>query len=250
MTKNIDKFQDDEYQFPIDGYEESLETPAEPEFAENHAEPLTAAEDSAPGRLAEIWEKHKRTIIIVGVVVVVAVTFATMRALHSPADTIAPPALAPVTAPAAPMMQPVIDPQVTDQLNGLRQESINNNVAVRQLQGQVVQLTNSLSQSRAAQQQLNQSLMVLVGQVQQLTAEVKTLAHPKPAAAPAAPKKLEPVITYQLRAVVPGRAWIVDSDGESHSVAVGDTVRQYGNVQSIDADTGVVITTSGKTIKF
>ena len=137
-------------------------------------------------------------------------------------------------------------------MTSLKQDAMNNGATVRQLQGQVQQLTNALNQSRAQQQQLNQSMMVLVSQVQQLTAQVKVLAQPKPVkvgkAVPKAPPV--PVITYQLRAVVPGRAWIVASDGQSQSVAVGDHVEQYGTVQSIDADAGVVITTSGKTIKF
>ena len=213
------------------------------------------AEDESPAPssgLAKIWEQHKRMIIIIGAVVVIGLTFGIMRTLKSHSEPA--PAIDQPAAPAvvqAPIAQPVTDPQITDQLTELKQESINNSVATRQLQSQVLQLTNSLNQTRTNQQQLNQSLMVLVGQVQQLTSELKTLSHPKPVKVEApAPKPVEKVITYQIRAVVPGRAWIVNSDGESQSVAIGDVVPQYGNVQSIDADTGVVITTSGKTIKF
>lgn len=246
------KRHDEEYQFPQDEFLDDLH--AEQPQEDVQEKPLIAEEEAPAAAglssgLAGIWAAHKRMIIIVGVVVVVAVTFGVMRSLQKPA-AVAPVAAAPVSAPA-PAVQTVVDPQIVDQLTSLKQDALNNGAVVRQLQGQVQQLTNSLNQSRAAQQQLNQSLMVLVGQMQQLTTEVKVLAHPKPTkVGPAAPKAAAPVITFQLRAVVPGRAWIVGSDGQSHSVTIGDQVPQYGAVQSIDADAGVVITTSGKTIKF
>jgi intracellular multiplication protein IcmG len=249
-TKN--KFQDEEYQFPQDEYVDEIH--AEPEAAPEEAEeqPLMAEASSAVrGGLANIWSSHKRIITIVGVLVVVSLTFTVMRSLHKSGELpAAPTQTAPVAA--APTVQTMVDPQVIDQLTSLKQDAATNSAVVRQLQGQVQDLNNSLNQTRASQQQLNQSLMILVGQVQQLTTEVKVLAQPKPVkVAVAAPKaKPVPVITFQIRAVVPGRAWIVGSDGQSQSVAVGDHVPQYGSVQSIDADAGVVLTTSGKTIKF
>jgi intracellular multiplication protein IcmG len=249
---NQNHFRDEEYQFPHDEFlDQGLEEPSitpqiEPEQAQVEEEPK-------PSVLAGIWEKHKRTILIVGAVVIIGIVFAIMRAAHKPAvDTM--PVKAPETpAPVVQAPQTIIDPQVVDQLTVLKQGSVTTTAAVQQLQGQVQQLNDSLSQSRAGQQQLAQSLMMLASQMQQLTAEVKILAQPKPEVkAPKAVVKADPapVITFQLRAVVPGRAWIVGSDGRSLSVAIGDQVPQYGSVQSIDADAGVVITTSGKNIKF
>ncbi len=248
------KFHDEEYQFPNDEYVDDLqlEMPAiEEEETPIAAEELVEQPQAASG-LRAIWDNHKRIIIITGAVAAIALVFGVMRMMHKPE---APAASAPsvvqaVTQPVT-AAQPVIDPQMADQLTGLKQDSINNTVMVRQLQRQVQQLDSSLSQSRLSQQQLNQSLMVLVSQMQKLTDEVKTLSQPKVKvhAAPAV-KPAEPVITFQLRAVVPGRAWIVASDGQSQSVAVGDHVPQYGTVQSINADEGIVITTSGKNIRF
>ena len=174
----------------------------------------------------------------------VMIAFAWMRAGHR---TPVKPVVA-IPTPA-PVVKPVVDPQLTQQLDNLKQESAGNSTAIRQLQGQVQQLTGALNDSRNAQQQLNQGISALVGQMQQLNTQVKVLATPPKPVKVSAPVPV-PVISFQLRAVVPGRAWIVGSDGQSQSVTVGDHVIQYGNVQSIDADAGVVITTSGKTIKF
>lgn len=238
------KFDDQEYQFPKEEY---LDADLHAETPPNREEPAVKPEEeqaARSGALAMAWENHKRIIIIAGVLVVVTTVFGVMRMMHHQ------PAPAPV-APPAPVVQNVVDPEIVSQLTDLKQNAINNNAAVRQLQTQVQQLTNALDQSRAAQQQLNQGLLILAGQMQQLTEQVKVLSKPKPVAAkPVVKAAPEVVITYQLRAIVPGRAWVVGSDGQSHSVTVGDTLPQYGSVQSINADEGIVITSSGKTIKF
>lgn len=249
MTSN-NQFQDEEYQFPHDEYVDNLHV--EQPLAEEEAEEklLLAEEPAAPSAIANIWEKHKRLLVIVGAVVAIAITFSIMRAMHKPVAEVPAMPSTPAAAPA-PVVQPMVDPQIIDQLTSLKQDAENSSGVARQLQGQVQQLTDNLLQTRADQQQLTESLMLLAGQVQQLTAEVKVFTQPKPVKViKVAPKATAPVITFQIRAIVPGRAWIVGSDGQSQSIAVGDNVPQYGTVQSIDADAGVVITTSGKTIKF
>ncbi|GEM_PF-2962306 len=245
-----DKFQGDEYQFPQDGFADDMliEASSPEEAVQGEQGFLVEEQSSSPSALANIWQSHKKVIIVAGVVVVVATVFGMMRMTHKPAEALPTPVTQAVET--APVAQPIMDPQVADQLTDLRQDSINNTVVIRQLQSQIAQLDNSLSQSRNTQQQLTQSLALLVGQVQELTGKVQELSKPKAVKAATPAAKPVPVITYQLRAVVPGRAWIVASDGQSQSISVGDAVPQYGNVQSIDADAGVVITSSGKTIKF
>ncbi len=241
----------DEYQFPQDDYNIDLHDEPAPVASEAVESPIMEpTEHAAASGFASIWANHKRTLAIVGVVVAVGVVFAVMRATHKPADA-APTAPAQSAAPMI-VQQPIVDPQMAEQLNSLKADSVTNGMIIRQLQTQVQQLTGVLNQTRAQQQQLNQTVGGLVSQVQLLNVQIKILTAPKPVKVdkPAPQEAPAPVITYQLRAVVPGRAWIVASDGQSQSVAVGDHVQQYGTVQSIDADAGVVITTSGKTIKF
>lgn len=48
-----------------------------------------------------------------------------------------------------------------------------------------------------------------------------------------------------LRAVVPGRAWLVDSQGRTYTVAEGDVVGNFGKIVQIDSDAGRVVTSSG-----
>ena len=48
-----------------------------------------------------------------------------------------------------------------------------------------------------------------------------------------------------LRAVIPGRAWLVDTQGRTYTVAEGDVVGNFGKVTQIDSTVGRVMTSSG-----
>lgn len=57
-------------------------------------------------------------------------------------------------------------------------------------------------------------------------------------------------VQYYLQAVIPGRAWIVSSEGQTLTVREGTRVANYGVVRYIDAKRGRVLTSSGQIIKF
>lgn len=64
------------------------------------------------------------------------------------------------------------------------------------------------------------------------------------------PRIALPTYHYVLQAIVPGRAWVMDNHHVMHTIALGDTLPDYGQVQFLDADRGTVITSSGKVIGF
>ncbi|MFN3234534.1 MAG: hypothetical protein ACE365_03850 [Gammaproteobacteria bacterium] len=55
---------------------------------------------------------------------------------------------------------------------------------------------------------------------------------------------------YFVEAVVPGRAWLQSSIGTTITVAIGDTIRGYGEVTKIDPYTGNVTLSSGKVFEY
>lgn len=66
------------------------------------------------------------------------------------------------------------------------------------------------------------------------------------------PVKVVPVvntITYVVQAIVPGRAWLYGSNGQTISVGVGDKIDGYGNVMSIDSLAGTVTMNNGAVLK-
>lgn len=55
--------------------------------------------------------------------------------------------------------------------------------------------------------------------------------------------------TMSVHAIIPGRAWLKSKDGSTLTVTEGDTLDRYGKVLVIDASNGVVITSSGVTLR-
>lgn len=57
-------------------------------------------------------------------------------------------------------------------------------------------------------------------------------------------------VQYFLQAIIPGRAWLISSEGETLTVSRGTPLGSYGRVSFIDAASGRVLTSSGQTILF
>lgn len=55
---------------------------------------------------------------------------------------------------------------------------------------------------------------------------------------------------YRLQAAIPGRAWLLRSDGANVTVSLGERLPGLGTVVGIDPNEGVVLMSSGATIKY
>jgi len=55
---------------------------------------------------------------------------------------------------------------------------------------------------------------------------------------------------FFVKAVIPGRAWLVGADGTAVTVAVGDVLPGYGEVTAIDSYSGTVTTQLGGKIRY
>ncbi|WP_423063614.1 type IV secretion protein IcmG [Candidiatus Paracoxiella cheracis] len=242
MTKHDEhKSTDDDYQYPNEEYVD--ETTPEEEKEETQTE-------SRANFIIRLIQNNKRVTVVVVLVIVALIAFKIMGH-HSKPEVIAtskPAVQQPIVQPEAPqtVAQTAPSTELMDQLGSLKQSAQENQNEISQLQNQISDLRTQLSQANSAQTQLNQSVVMLVQQIKQLTTE----AHQQPV------KKVEnaapppPPLVFHLKAVVPGRAWIVSNDGLSESVSVGDTIPQYGTVKVVDADRGMVLTSSGKVIGY
>lgn len=72
------------------------------------------------------------------------------------------------------------------------------------------------------------------------TRRVATFVPPAPARAVPPPVAPEPKVTYTVQAIIPGRAWLKSENGDTVTVAEGDTIKGYGRVVKIDPYDGVV----------
>ena len=127
-------------------------------------------------------------------------------------------------------------------LKTIKQTTAANQSSIATMQIQLQSLQDDLKQLQQAQQGLAETMVNVSEGISQINNTLK----PKKAV------KVAPIvpIVFNLRAIVPGRAWLVDSNGQTRTVQVGDTLSQYGKVQQILPEQGQVTTSSGKVIEF
>lgn len=232
MTDEKNKTPDDEYQFPQDEY-----VSPESEGVEHSDDYISAAVKEPPEkqsmsekimqRLREFPVlKNKRVLIVVGIVIVVILLFRLMESK--------------TPAPLAPTPQPVAQTTPTPQpIMPIEQPSVSSS-QIRELQNQISTLQNTINQLQSSNQQLQNQVTTLTSEVQSIEAALKK--GPMPV------KRY--TVFYHLRAVLPDRAWITSNTGKTISVTVGDNVSQYGTVRVIDAQQGIVETSSGRRIVY
>lgn len=157
-----------------------------------------------------------------------------------------------VQQPVAPVIQEA-DEQLKKNVSTIEigQQGMRSDIA--SLNSQVSGLNNKLDALTNQINSLNQALNALSNQVAQQSSEMNALmvkAEPKKPAPRARMRPAAPQITYHIQAVIPGRAWLIGSNGSILTVREGIRIRGYGVVQLIDPLQGRVLTSSGKVIRF
>ncbi len=113
------------------------------------------------------------------------------------------------------------------------------NSSIDGLKKQIEQLNNTISQ-------LNQEL----SQQSNELAALKMRLRPKPVSRPAAARVVRKPVVYNIQALIPGRAWLIASNGSTITVSEGSSVPGYGSVKLIDPVQGLILTSSGRMIRF
>lgn len=124
-------------------------------------------------------------------------------------------------------------------------------------QAQLESVGTQLNQLQLTQTQMNSELNELSDAVKALAAK---LEQPRPTMITPRPRLVKrvrryhrravPSVSYHLRAVVPGRAWIESSSGRLFTVRTGDRIVGFGIIEEIDVTRGLVITSSGREITY
>lgn len=134
--------------------------------------------------------------------------------------------------------------QIMSNVSSMDSQIKTNRNQISSIQDQMANLQQALQSVSNNSQTTNEAISELALSIKKLAADQKKKETPKPKVIPPKP------VTYYIRAVVPGRAWIYGTNKRSASIIVGDTVNQYGKVLAINPDQGVIVTSSGKTISF
>ena len=158
------------------------------------------------------------------------------------------PVTAPLPTPVAPSLpqsdvtqiQQKLDTQTEE--NEKRLEAMDR--AIYRLSKKMEQVQDSMGQIGNDMGNINQSLSVL-------TKEIKKVGEPEHSEHKSEIAKTEAFAnpTMTVHAIIPGRAWLRDKNGRTITVTEGDMLDQYGKVLMIDAPNGVVVTSSGTTLR-
>jgi len=162
------------------------------------------------------------------------------QAQHKPAVPVHQPIMA--TPPKPQPIQPSISQkqlqeisEQKDRLNKLESETINLQTTLADINTKLSDLSTQINNLTS---QVNKPPVV------EIKKPIRIKKRP--------PRRYKPYISYsyQLEAAIPGRAWIMRSDGTNLTVSLGDKIPGYGSVVGIDPNDGVVQMSSGANIKY
>lgn len=125
---------------------------------------------------------------------------------------------------------------------------------MNQLQSDYMQKLNDFStQNRTLQEQvqtLNSRMATMEAQMNQLVQALTHQTQSMEAPAPLPPEQpsFEQRVSYNVQAIIPGRAWLRSDNGDTLTVAEGDMIKSLGRVTRIDPYDGVVEINTGKKV--
>lgn len=132
------------------------------------------------------------------------------------------------------------------------QETIHSNVST--ISNQISVINASMANLESKIEGLSQVIIQIDEKIKSYQMEQAKLQQmknlrPKPKAAMAR-KPSAQVLRYYIQAVIPGRAWLIATNGSTLTVSEGTMISGYGIVKLIDPRQGRVLTSSGQVIRF
>ena len=139
-------------------------------------------------------------------------------------------------------------------LDALVQERTRLNADLLSMHKQVRDVTQAVSAMTSSIDDLKQSMESMNEKIEQQSQQVTRLKSVKrtkvSASAPVSRAAKTPRTRYFVQAIIPGRAWLMSSQGKTLTVSRGSAVPGYGDVRLINSKLGRVFTSSGRVIQF
>lgn len=255
----------DEYQFA------DLDTiSSEPGDAnESIADSPGATEKARAGTAPDDGNIKRKVLIIIALVIVFMVMYKIVGSFLAPKKvsvSTSVPALTPVATPvvAPPPVQPQtvvpvaavpvssVDPRVSEKLSALESTQQSMRSEVSSVNDQLGGMANNVNAMIAKMSELNGVITNLSAKVDAQSREIEELTIRRQVVnktyqrAHNAPHYTK----YYLQAVIPGRAWLIATNGATLTVREGTVLAGYGMVRLIDPNQGRVTTSSGQVIRF
>jgi intracellular multiplication protein IcmG len=218
----------------------------------------------------------RNALIAVGVIILAMVVYKLVGWMHSgksnntsqitptpAAQVVTPPTETTITSTSTPAASaPVVQEQpiVTTTDNNLNQkvsaiEQVQQSVKteISSVGEQVGVVNNNINNLNTQIANLNQVIGNLTNQLAKQSEEINILmarTQPKPIVHRVRNQIRVPRTIYYIQAVIPGRAWLIGSNGSTLTVREGTNITGYGVVKLIDSMQGRVLTSSGQIIRF
>ncbi|WP_133129396.1 type IVB secretion system protein IcmG/DotF [Legionella yabuuchiae] len=121
---------------------------------------------------------------------------------------------------------------------------------VNSISNQMTGVSSSVNQMASQIAQLNQLISTLNEKIEEQSQDIQRLrTKPKPVRK-VVRRVVKPTPKCYVQALIPGRAWLICTNGTTLTVREGSTIPGYGLVKLIDPHQGRVMTSSGQIIRF
>lgn len=157
----------------------------------------------------------------------------------------------PAASPPPPSVPEITNHDLQSKISKIevRQENLSSEISTAN--GQISDVSSNVETLTGKITDLNSAIAVLSEKLDAQSREIERLtsrAVAKPVIHAARPAKH--YLKYYVQAIIPGRAWLVATNGSTLTVREGSTLAGYGKVKLIDPNQGRVITSSGQVIRF
>lgn len=251
-------------EYKLDDLDLLASEPEDELHPEESGDALSAKDTATIHEDAQPWENpiFRKGLIVVGGLILFLLFYKAVHLLLGGKST--ENQIVPVTQQtqkqSVPLQQPMptltttTDHATTEKLTSLEQAQNNAQATLQNLNEEVSSLNASMSDISSKIGALSSTLASLSDRLDAQTHEIERLVamntkriHPVHVSRAGASKQ---VVMYSLQAIIPGRAWLVASDGSSITVREGSTIPGYGVVKGIDPARGRVLMSSGRVIRF
>jgi len=251
---------EDEFQFSEAELEES--TP----YATSGTEEQASSDKKSGSRI------NRRTVLIaVGILVVafslyklISVFFENSKTQKVvPAMATRAPVATPITSAVPSQTQKAVQIQarrlrlpseVKQQLSQMQQHDVESKQQIQTIASDLSSLTVGLNSLQSSIASMNQQLNTMQQELLKQRSLIKGLEAKKrmriAKKVRLKPRVAKPPARWFVRAVIPGRAWISQGEGNNITVRTGDRLPFYGRISYISATKGIVKTTSGAIFRF
>jgi len=169
---------------------------------------------------------------------------------------------APVQQPVTVTPEPVVSEpvattpdstQIEQRLSVLEVGQENLRSEINSLNDQLGSISSNINDLTNKINSMNQTVSALSSKLDEQSEQLAMLSvrpRPKPVVHHRVVRKVVPQSVYYIQAVIPGRAWLISTNGSTLTVREGTNIPGYGVVKLIDPNQGRVITSSGRVIRF